>query len=168
MPLTSLLSLFEFDVRSQVQPFQTAARTAHLDVGWVAVASSYGVISDAAELALKALSGAPPNSAFHTKGVLGTRHAPLSRALLVLSLERTVNLLFRAFHLVRRHLTKVSSQYCVQRSRPIVKDCTSTTSLYFAQRPLAPAGRIVCPSRNSLNISERWRGIMLRSRASLS
>jgi len=56
--------------------------------------------------ALKALSGAPPNSAFHTKGVLGTRHAPLSRALLVLSLERTVNLLFRAFHLVRRHLTK--------------------------------------------------------------
>jgi hypothetical protein len=31
--------------------------------------------------ALKALSGAPPNSAFHTKGVLGTRHAPLSRAL---------------------------------------------------------------------------------------
>ena len=31
--------------------------------------------------ALKALSGAPPNSAFHTKGVLGTRHAPVSRAL---------------------------------------------------------------------------------------
>src|SRR5271166_520580 len=28
--LTSLLSLFEFDVGSQVQPFQTAARTAHL------------------------------------------------------------------------------------------------------------------------------------------
>src|ERR1700721_4264441 len=50
VPLTSLLSLFEFDVGSQVQPFQTAARTAHLDVGWVAVASSYGVVSDAAEL----------------------------------------------------------------------------------------------------------------------
>ena len=102
MPLTSLLSLFEFDVGSQVQPFQTAARTAHLDVGWVAVASSYGVVSDGASWALKALSGAPPNSAFHTKGVLGTRHAPVSRALLVLSLDRTVNLLFRAFHLVRR------------------------------------------------------------------
>src|SRR3984893_18105881 len=39
---------------------------------------------------MKVLSGAPPNSAFHTKGVLGTRHAPLSRALLVLSLDRTV------------------------------------------------------------------------------
>jgi len=37
VPLTSLLSLFEFNVGSQVQPFQTAARTAHLDVGWVAV-----------------------------------------------------------------------------------------------------------------------------------
>jgi hypothetical protein len=30
VPLTSLLSLFEFDVGSQVQPFQTEARTAHL------------------------------------------------------------------------------------------------------------------------------------------
>ena len=57
MPLTSLLSLFEFDVGSQVQPFQTAARTAHLDVGWVAVASSYGVVSDAAELGAEGAVG---------------------------------------------------------------------------------------------------------------
>src|SRR5260370_2789044 len=54
---TSLLSLFEFDVGSQVQPFQTAARTAHLDVGWVAVASSYGVVSDAAELGAEGAVG---------------------------------------------------------------------------------------------------------------
>src|ERR1700732_1360647 len=57
VPLTSLLSLFEFDVGSQVQPFQTAARTAHLDVGWVAVASSYGVVSDAAELGAEGAVG---------------------------------------------------------------------------------------------------------------
>src|SRR5260370_4577978 len=49
VPLTSLLSLFEFDVGSQVQPFQTAPRTAHLEVGCVAVASSDAVVSAAAQ-----------------------------------------------------------------------------------------------------------------------
>src|ERR1700738_5107004 len=57
VPLTSLLSLFEFHVGSQVQPFQTAVRTAHLDVGWVAVASSCGVVSDAAELGAEGAVG---------------------------------------------------------------------------------------------------------------
>jgi hypothetical protein len=42
--------LFDFDVASQVEPCQTTARTAHLNVGRVAIASSYGVVSDIAEL----------------------------------------------------------------------------------------------------------------------
>src|SRR3984893_2543762 len=76
VPPTSLLSLFEFDVGSQVQPFQTAARTAHLDVGWVAVASSYGVVSDGAELGAEgAVGGTAQFGLPHERRL---RHSPRS------------------------------------------------------------------------------------------
>src|ERR1700730_2230947 len=76
VPLTSLLSLFEFDVGSQVQPFQTAARTADLDVGWVAVASSYGVVSDAAELGAEGAVGGTAQFGLPHERCL--RHSPRS------------------------------------------------------------------------------------------
>src|SRR6202035_1692924 len=76
VPLTSLLSLFEFDVGSQVQPFQTATRTAHLDVGWAAVASSYGVVSDAAELGAEGAVGGTAQFGLPHERCL--RHSPRS------------------------------------------------------------------------------------------
>src|SRR6516165_3389576 len=50
VPFTGLLSLLDFDVESEVEPFQTAARTLHLKVGRVAIGFGYGVVSDAAKL----------------------------------------------------------------------------------------------------------------------
>ena len=46
VPFTGLLSLLNFDVVSEGEPFQTTARTAQLNVGQVAVGLGYGVVSD--------------------------------------------------------------------------------------------------------------------------
>jgi hypothetical protein len=43
---TGFLSFLDFDVVSEVEPFQTAARTTHLNIGWVAVVSGYDAVSD--------------------------------------------------------------------------------------------------------------------------
>src|ERR1700686_2766427 len=74
--LRSLLSLFGFDVGSQIQPFKTEARTPHLDVGWVAVASSYGVVSDGAELGAKGAVGGTAQFGLPHERCL--RHSPPS------------------------------------------------------------------------------------------
>ena len=37
VPLTGPLSLLDFGVVSEVEPFQTTTRTTHLEVGWVAI-----------------------------------------------------------------------------------------------------------------------------------
>src|ERR1700732_4340880 len=54
----------------------TAARTAHLDVGWVAVASSYGVVSDAAELGAEGAVGGTAQFGLPHERCL--RHSPRS------------------------------------------------------------------------------------------
>ena len=46
VPLAGLLGLLRLDVESEVEPFQTTARTTHLDIGRVAIGSGYDVISD--------------------------------------------------------------------------------------------------------------------------
>src|SRR6516165_11361649 len=46
MLLAGALSLIHRDIESEVEPFQTAALTAHLNVGWVAIDFRYDVISD--------------------------------------------------------------------------------------------------------------------------
>jgi len=46
VPFTGL----HLDVESEVEPFQTAARTTYLEIGRVAIGSGYDVVDDAAEL----------------------------------------------------------------------------------------------------------------------
>ena len=46
MLFTGFLSLLDFDVIPEVEPFQTTAPTTQFNVGRVAVGSGYGVVSD--------------------------------------------------------------------------------------------------------------------------
>ena len=50
MPLTGLLSLLDFDVVPEVEPFQTAAQPMHLDVGRAAIVSRCDVVGDVRDL----------------------------------------------------------------------------------------------------------------------
>jgi hypothetical protein len=76
MPLAGLLGVLDRDVESEVEPPETTALTADLNVGRVAIGSGYDVISMRVPIwALKALSRAVPGLAFHTRGVLGIRNA---------------------------------------------------------------------------------------------
>jgi hypothetical protein len=55
--LTGLLSLFYLDVVTEDEPFQTTAHTMRIDIGWVAIAAGYGVVSDVAELGTEGAVG---------------------------------------------------------------------------------------------------------------
>src|SRR5262245_32930367 len=57
VPLTGLLSLLDFDVVTEVEPFQSPARTMHVNIGRVAVVSSYDVVGDVAELGAEGTVG---------------------------------------------------------------------------------------------------------------
>src|ERR1700730_294937 len=46
MLLAGALSVFDIDVASEIEPFEATARTAHLNVGWVAIDFRHDVISD--------------------------------------------------------------------------------------------------------------------------
>jgi exosortase/archaeosortase len=50
VPLTGLLSLLDFDVQSQVEPFQATAWTVHIKVGRVAIGSMCNMISHIRDL----------------------------------------------------------------------------------------------------------------------
>jgi xanthine dehydrogenase molybdopterin-binding subunit B len=50
VPLTGLLSLFDFGVVTEVQPFQTTARTTRLDIGWIAIVARCDAVRDVAKL----------------------------------------------------------------------------------------------------------------------
>ena len=50
VPLTGPLSLLDFGVVPEVEPFQTTTRTNHLEVGWVAIVSRCDVVGDVRDL----------------------------------------------------------------------------------------------------------------------
>ena len=50
MPLTGPLSLLDFDVVSEVEPFQTTTRITRLDMGWVALVLSCDVVGNVRDL----------------------------------------------------------------------------------------------------------------------
>jgi hypothetical protein len=50
VPFTGLLSLLDFDVQSQVEPFQAAARTMHFKRGKITIHSKTDVIDQVRDL----------------------------------------------------------------------------------------------------------------------
>jgi hypothetical protein len=58
VPLTGLLSLLDFDLVTEVEPFHTVTRTTHLKIGRVAIVSGCDVVGDdVAELGAKGTVG---------------------------------------------------------------------------------------------------------------
>src|SRR6185369_4330140 len=53
VPFTGLLTLLDSDVESEIEPFETAARTVQLKVGRVAIGARCDVIDDVRDLAAK-------------------------------------------------------------------------------------------------------------------
>jgi hypothetical protein len=53
VPLARLPSLLDFDVETEVEPFQTAAWHMHLDVGRAAIVTKCDVVGDVAELSVE-------------------------------------------------------------------------------------------------------------------
>jgi hypothetical protein len=67
VPLTGLLSLFDFGVVTEVQPFQTTARTTRLDIGWIAIVARCDVVRDVAKLGAEGTVGGTSHSPFTKK-----------------------------------------------------------------------------------------------------